>query len=73
MTNNFKNKVYIADCQSILKKIDDNKIDLCITDPPYNYEFIGKNWNNKEINRRIKKLNDWMNEVTIKYPPIKQT
>jgi len=22
---------------------------------------------------RIKKLNDWMNEVTIKYPPIKQT
>ena len=28
---------------------------------------------NQSDKDRIKKLNDWMNEVTINYPPIKQT
>jgi DNA (cytosine-5-)-methyltransferase len=47
------NKLYNEDCINFLKKINDNTITTCITDPPYNYEFIGKNWNDKEIKRRL--------------------
>jgi len=50
------NKIFIGDCVKILPKLKANSIDVCITDPPYNYEFIGKNWDNKEINRRISKV-----------------
>lgn len=49
------NKLYNEDCEKFLKKIGDNTITTCITDPPYNYEFIGKNWNNEEIQRRVEK------------------
>ena len=47
------NKLYNEDCINFLKKIEDETITTCITDPPYNYEFIGINWNEQEINRRI--------------------
>lgn len=47
------NKLYNLDCIDFLKKIEDETITTCITDPPYNYEFIGKNWDEQEINRRI--------------------
>ncbi len=50
------NEIFIGDCVKILPKLKANSVDVCITDPPYNYEFIGKNWNNKEINRRISKV-----------------
>jgi len=30
----------------------------CITDPPYNYEFIGKEWNAEEITRRVARIKD---------------
>lgn len=30
------NKIYLGDCEDILKKIDDQSIDLIIADPPYN-------------------------------------
>lgn len=49
------NKLYNEDCIEFLKRIDDNTITTCITDPPYNYEFIGKSWNNNEIERRMEK------------------
>lgn len=50
------NKIYNQDCIHGMKKIEDNSIATCITDPPYNYEFIGKNWDNEEIKRRINKV-----------------
>ena len=36
-----------------MKKLEDNSIATCITDPPYNYEFAGHQWDEKEIKRRI--------------------
>ena len=48
----YLNKVLCCDAIKELKKIPDNSIATCITDPPYNYEFIGKNWDQNEINRR---------------------
>lgn len=38
-----------------LKNIEDNSLEGCITDPPYNYEFLNHNWDQKEVERRIEK------------------
>jgi len=35
------NKVYFEDCIEAMKEFDDNSIDLCITDPPYNVGLVG--------------------------------
>lgn len=39
-----KVKLYNANCLEILKKLPDNYIDLIVTDPPYGYSFMGKDW-----------------------------
>lgn len=49
-----KNKVFLGDCREILKSFSENQIAACITDPPYNYEFIGAEWNHDEADRRIR-------------------
>ena len=53
-----KNKIYLGNCIEIMKKIPDQSIAGCITDPPYNYEFIGRNWNKEEIDRRKDRVKD---------------
>lgn len=52
------NIVYNEDCIAGLQKISENSIDVCITDPPYNYEFIGHKWDFEEIKRRIDRVQD---------------
>lgn len=54
--DNFKNKVLQGDCREILKDMPENSISVCITDPPYNYEFIGHKWNEEEIQRRVARV-----------------
>ncbi len=50
------NQIILGDCIKKLSKVKKNSIDCCITDPPYNYEFIGKDWNESEINRRVSRV-----------------
>jgi len=38
-----------GDCIQELKKLSDNSIDACITDPPYELGFMGKKWDNTGI------------------------
>ncbi|MCH8292391.1 site-specific DNA-methyltransferase [Candidatus Poribacteria bacterium] len=45
-----------GDCIEELKKLESNSVDTIITDPPYNYECIGRQWDNKEINRRLERI-----------------
>lgn len=52
----YKNTVVNGDCVEVMKNIEDNYISCCITDPPYNYEFIGHTWNENEIKRRKDKV-----------------
>lgn len=52
------NKVLQGDCRKVLGKIPDESISACITDPPYNYEFIGHKWNVSEIRRRLERIQD---------------
>ena len=50
------NKIINADCREAMKKLPANYVSACITDPPYNYEFIGHKWDNSEIQRRKERI-----------------
>jgi site-specific DNA-methyltransferase (adenine-specific) len=42
-----------GDCLEVLKSLPSHSYGSCITDPPYNYEFVGHKWNHEEIQRRL--------------------
>ncbi len=48
--------VLVGDCSALLRDLPDASISACITDPPYNYEFIGHKWDATEIDRRLEKV-----------------
>lgn len=52
------NKIFLGDCIDGMKSLPTNSISSCVTDPPYNYEFIGKNWDGEEIARRKQNAQD---------------
>lgn len=54
----YKNSILTGDCREKLKELPDDYISACITDPPYNYEFIGHKWDENEIQRRKDKVKD---------------
>ena len=39
-----KNSVILGDCLEKLKTFPDNTVDQLVTDPPYGYSFMGKDW-----------------------------
>jgi site-specific DNA-methyltransferase (adenine-specific) len=51
-------KVFCGDCVNIMAEMPYESIACCITDPPYNYEFIGQKWDEKEINRRLDRIKE---------------
>lgn len=55
---NFINTILNGDCREKLKDLPDDFISACITDPPYNYEFIGHKWDETEIQRRKERVKD---------------
>lgn len=38
------NKIIHGDCLDELKNFNENTVDCLVTDPPYGYSFMGKNW-----------------------------
>nr|WP_312289486.1 site-specific DNA-methyltransferase [Clostridium chromiireducens] len=52
------NNIICKDCINGMKELPDNFIASCITDPPYNYEFIGHKWDNNEIERRKERIKE---------------
>jgi DNA modification methylase len=44
-----KNQIFTGDCKEVMREFPINSISACITDPPYNYEFIGHKWDAGEI------------------------
>ena len=65
----FKNKVILGDCVEVMSKLPEESIAYCITDPPYNYEVIGKSWNNTEITRRLQNIESKSNKTLVKNIP----
>jgi site-specific DNA-methyltransferase (adenine-specific) len=47
------NKVYLADCMDIMRKMPDKSVDLCIVDPPYG---IGESGGDKQRNRGYNRI-----------------
>ena len=54
---NFINKIYNEDCLDGIKKIDDNSVDLILTDPPY---CLGKDYGNDSDTKNPKEYLEWM-------------
>jgi site-specific DNA-methyltransferase (adenine-specific) len=52
------NTIYKGNCVDILKEFEKDSIACCITDPPYNYEFIGHKWDDDEVKRRTERVKD---------------
>jgi len=54
--------IYQGDCLDVMKELPPESIDLLLTDPPYGYSFLGKDWDRavpkvdiwKECNRLLK-------------------
>ncbi|MGQ9705723.1 MAG: DNA-methyltransferase [bacterium] len=63
MNKKFLNKIILGDAKEVLSKIEDNSIDLVLTDPPYFLHKMDNNWNHKEVSN----LNDYC--ITIKSLP----
>jgi site-specific DNA-methyltransferase (adenine-specific) len=38
------NQIVLGDCQKVLNEVADNSVDQIVTDPPYGYSFMGKDW-----------------------------
>jgi len=55
---NYIDQIHHGDCISVMREMPHDSIAACITDPPYNYEFIGRKWDTGEINRRIERIQD---------------
>jgi site-specific DNA-methyltransferase (adenine-specific) len=51
-----QDRLLVGDCCELLKSLKESSIAACITDPPYNYEFIGHKWDHSEIERRLDKV-----------------
>jgi len=62
-----KNKIYRGDCLKLLKKIDDNSVDLIIADPPYGIKKDfgnGENWSLDKHEEWFSWTQAWLKEAT---------
>lgn len=69
MTKTPLNEILIGDCREVMKSLPENYVSACITDPPYNYEFIGHKWDDSEIQRRMERINSKENKTLVKNIP----
>ncbi len=38
------NRFLLGDCEQVLKELPEDSVDCVVTDPPYGYSFMGKDW-----------------------------
>jgi DNA modification methylase len=46
--------MFNEDCRKTMKRIRANSIDSIVTDPPYEYNFMNKSWDNSGIAFNVK-------------------
>ena len=63
------NRVFLGDCLDVLPSIESHTVSACITDPPYNYEFIGHKWDASEIKRRTQRVRNRKSSTLVKNIP----
>ena len=64
-----ESKIILGDACKILAAMPANSVSACITDPPYNYEFIGHKWDPKEIERRVNRASAVESRTLVKNIP----
>lgn len=69
MKKKLMNTILQGDCRQVMSSLPENCISACITDPPYNYEFIGHKWDDSEIKRRMERVNDKNSKTLVKNIP----
>jgi site-specific DNA-methyltransferase (adenine-specific) len=47
-------ELHLGDCLEVMRTLDENSVDTCITDPPYGLRFMGKQWDTFRQNKRGK-------------------
>jgi site-specific DNA-methyltransferase (adenine-specific) len=68
-TATFQNQLIHGDAKEVLARLAPLSISACITDPPYNYEFMGHKWNTAEIERRIGRASGANSKILVKNMP----
>ncbi|MEM8604573.1 MAG: site-specific DNA-methyltransferase [Cyanobacteria bacterium P01_H01_bin.121] len=63
------NQILLGDCRAVMRDLPPDSISACITDPPYNYEFVGHKWDDAEIKRRIERVSGSNNKTLVKNIP----
>lgn len=58
MRSDAVDNVITGDCREVLEDLPHAHFSCCLTDPPYNYEFIGRNWDEAEIDRRVSRVQE---------------
>lgn len=53
----------IGDCQNLMKEMEPDSVDLIVTDPPYGYSFMGKDWD-----RAVPTVNLWKDALRVLKP-----
>ncbi|MEM1000239.1 MAG: site-specific DNA-methyltransferase [Bacteroidota bacterium] len=69
MMQSVTNRVFEGDCREVLREFPNELIAACITDPPYNYEFIGHKWDDQEVKRRMERVRAPESKTMVKNIP----
>ena len=67
MNDKFINKIILGDAEKILREIEDNSIDLVLTDPPYFLDKMDNSWDPKTVS----KITDYCHVVKFLPPGMK--
>lgn len=62
-------RIILGDCRDVLSKLAEQSVSACITDPPYNYEFVGHKWDADEITRRTRRARANGSKILVKNIP----
>ena len=58
-----ENRILHGDSLDLLKDLDDNSVDSIVTDPPYGYSFMGKDWD-----KALPSIDIWKESVRVLKP-----
>ena len=51
----YENLLFLGDCRKCIDMLEDNSVDLVITDPPYFLDGLDDTWNNEYVTHKKEK------------------
>ena len=59
-------QLHLGDCVEVMRGLDENSVDTCITDPPYGLGFMGKEWDTFDKSQFGIAGNEGANDLKVK-------